>query len=138
MSIDGVKNPSIGSAATSSTGGMLSPSDSDAKCRRAIGRLSENLYIMGNEPSQALYCIQEHVRKEVPNMIRQKNEFTTQHRLLQGTCYDCDYAIGAVKSIDKSQDRFLSIQNYLKNALFLRQQLKYEESRRKLQQKQKK
>lgn len=24
----------------------------------AIGRLSENLYIMGNEPSQALYCIQ--------------------------------------------------------------------------------
>lgn len=34
MSIDGVKNPSIGSAATSSTGGMLSPSDSDAKCRR--------------------------------------------------------------------------------------------------------
>jgi hypothetical protein len=24
----------------------------------AIGRLSENLYIMGNEPSQAMYCIQ--------------------------------------------------------------------------------
>jgi len=120
----------------SSTSHLHPNAECETKCRKAIGRLSENLYIMGNEPSQALYCIQEHVRKEVPNMIKQKNEFSTQHRHLQGTCYDCDYAIGAVKSIEKSQERFVSVQNHLKNALFLRQQLRYEDNRRK-QQKQK-
>ncbi|ODM94770.1 Protein MEF2BNB [Orchesella cincta] len=138
------KNPSIGSGSSSSattnvssavssctSAAALVPSETDEKCRKAIGRLSENLYIVGNEPSLALYCLQEHVRKEVPNMIKQKVDFATQYRLLQGTCYDCDYSIGAVKSMSKSQEQFSSIQNHLKNALFLKQQLKYEENRRK-------
>ena len=33
-------------------------------------------------------------------MIKQKNEFNSQHRLLQGTCYDCDYSIGYVNHVN--------------------------------------
>jgi len=51
----------------------------------------------------------------------------------------CMYVFySAVKSIQKSEERFVSIQNYLKNALFLKQQLKYEEGRKKAGTKQKK
>jgi len=115
-----------------------STGDIDLKVKKGVGRLSENMHIAANEPSLALYCLQEHIRKEVPVMIKQKNDFSTQHRLLQGTCYDCDYSIAAVKSMEKSKDHFESIQDNLKNALFYKQQLKYDETRRKGLEKRKK
>lgn len=40
----------------------------------------------------------------------------------------CNYS--AVKSIEKSDEIFKNIQELLKNAIFLKQQLKYEENRR--------
>jgi hypothetical protein len=113
-------------------------SDIDLQVKRGVGRLSENMHIVANEPSLAMFCLQEHIRKEIPQMIKHKNEFSGQHRLLQGTLYDCDYSIGAVKSIDKSKDNFESIQNHLREALFFKQQIKFEESRRKASEKKRK
>lgn len=40
----------------------------------------------------------------------------------------------AIKSIEKSVEQFNSIQDHLKNALFLKQQLRFEQMRRKQQQ----
>ncbi|CAG7826414.1 unnamed protein product [Allacma fusca] len=131
------------STVTSMTGGSSHQnfgvaSDIDVKVKRGVGRLSENMHIIANEPSLAMFCLQEHIRKEIPQMIKHKNDFAGQHRLLQGTLYDCDYSIGAVKSIDKSKDNFESIQNHLRNALFFKQQIKFEENRRKANEKKRK
>lgn len=50
---------------------------------------------------------------------------------LQGVCYDLEYSVDAVKSIDAADEPLQNIQELLKNAIFLKQQLKYEETRRK-------
>ena len=47
---------------------------------------------------------------------------------LQGCCYGLDYSVKAIKSMEKSIGHFQSIQELLKNSLFVKQQLNYEES----------
>lgn len=42
-----------------------------------------------------------------------------------------EYGVQALKSIEKSENTFYNIQEILKTSIFLKQQLKYEESRKK-------
>jgi BLOC-1 related complex subunit 8 len=49
---------------------------------------------------------------------------------LQGKIYDLEYAISAVKCIEPADQSLKNVQELLKNAIFLKQQLKYEETRR--------
>lgn len=107
------------------------------------------MHIVANEPSLAFYRLQEHVRKALNPMVDRRVDIKKLHQELQGRCYDIEYAVGyfnsaiffeclltfcifrAIKAMDKAEDSFKSIQDHLKNAIFLKQQLKYEESRRK-------
>lgn len=41
------------------------------------------------------------------------------------------FCFRAIKAMDKAEESFTSIQDNLKNSIFLKQQLKYEESRKK-------
>lgn len=59
----------------------------------AMERVSENMHVVANEPSLALYRLQEHVRKALPFMVEKRGEFGQLHEQLQGRCYDADYAI---------------------------------------------
>lgn len=45
---------------------------------------------------------------------------------LQNCCYGVDYSIQALKSMDDSVQHFQNIQELLKNAVFMKQQLDYE------------
>ena len=56
-------------------------------------RVSENMHVVANEPSLALYRLQEHVRKAMPFMIEKRGEFVHLQEQLQGRCYDIDYAV---------------------------------------------
>jgi len=105
-------------------------SDLQTKARRATGILSENLHFVANEPSLAFYRLQEHVRKSVPPMIEKRVQVQKLHKDLQGHYYDVEYALGAVKLINNCEEPLNNIQEQLKNALFLSQQIKYEHSRR--------
>ncbi|XP_063225534.1 BLOC-1-related complex subunit 8 homolog isoform X3 [Bacillus rossius redtenbacheri] len=96
----------------------------------ATERISENMHIVANEPSLAFYRLQEHVRKALPPMVEKRVEVNKLHHELQGRCYDVEYAVGAVKSMESAEESFHNIQELLKNAVFLKQQIKYEESRR--------
>lgn len=51
------------------------------------------MHIVANEPSLALYRIQEHVRKVLPNIVDRKIEVLQLQHDLQGHCYDIEYAI---------------------------------------------
>lgn len=49
-------------------------------------------------------------------------------RNLQGCCYGVDYSINSIKQMEGSTVHFQNIQELLKNALFIKQQLDYEEN----------
>lgn len=106
-------------------------SDLEVRVKKATERISENMHIVANEPSLAFYRLQEHVRKALNPMVYRRVEVHKLRQELQGHCYDIDYAVGAIKAVNKAEDSFKNIQDILKNAIFLKQQLKYEESRKK-------
>lgn len=115
----------------------------------ATERISENMHIVANEPSLAFYRLQEHVRKALNPMVDRRVDVNKLNQELQGRCYDIEYAVGyveelyqlhdcktylccsAIRAMDKAEASFKSIQDNLTNAIFFKQQLKYEESRRK-------
>lgn len=88
------------------------------------------MHIVANEPSLAFYRIQENVRKVLPLIVERQAEVVQLQQDLQGKCYDLEYAISAVKGIESADKCFKHTQELLKNAIFLKQQLKYEETRR--------
>ncbi|XP_066152918.1 BLOC-1-related complex subunit 8 homolog [Euwallacea fornicatus] len=106
-------------------------SDLEIMVRKATERISENMHIVANEPSLAFYRLQQHVRKAINPMVDLRSEVNKLHAELQGRCYDMEYAAGALKSMNNADESFANIRENLKNAIFLKQQLKYEESRRK-------
>jgi len=101
----------------------------EIKSRRAMERVSENMHVVANEPSLALYRLQEHVRKAMPFMIEKRGEFVHLQEQLQGRCYDIDYAVSAVNEITKAKDPFENCKESMKNAIFFKQQLRYRDSR---------
>ena len=60
----------------------------------AVERMSENIHISANEPSLAVYRLQEHVRRACPPMVSRRQHVLTLNTQLQGACYDVEYALG--------------------------------------------
>ncbi|XP_076465447.1 uncharacterized protein LOC143297151 isoform X2 [Babylonia areolata] len=102
----------------------------DHKSHKVTEKLSECINTIANEPSVAFYRIQEHVRKTLPQLVEQKHEVEEVQQLVQGACFDTEYAGNAVKGMQKSVVHFQNIQELLKNAMFMKQQIDYEDSRK--------
>lgn len=88
------------------------------------------MHIVANEPSLAFYRLQEHVRKALPPMVEKRVEVLALKKQLQGGCYDVEYAVAAIKSTKGADRSFENTMELIKNAIFFKQQLKYEEQRR--------
>jgi hypothetical protein len=71
------------------------------------------------------------VRKVVPVIIEKRADVEKLRTDLNGIIFDIDYSLETLKSIEAADEPCKNIQESLKNAIFLRQQLKYEETRRK-------
>lgn len=104
--------------------------DLDHKTKRVAEKFTENMNIIANEPSLAFYRIQEHIKKSLPHLVDNKHEVQEIQTSIQGCCFDLEYGINAVKVLDKSKAHFTSIQEHLKNAMFMKQQISYEKTRR--------
>uniref|UniRef100_T1JDD9 BLOC-1-related complex subunit 8 homolog n=1 Tax=Strigamia maritima TaxID=126957 RepID=T1JDD9_STRMM len=102
----------------------------EQKVKRSTQKISENVHIFANEPSLALYRLQEHIRKSMPQLVEKRLEINNVKQDLHGKCYDVEYAVNAVKSTHGCGQHFQNIQDLLKNAMFIKQQLTYEESRK--------
>ncbi|XP_034939239.1 BLOC-1-related complex subunit 8 homolog [Chelonus insularis] len=102
----------------------------ETKVKKATERISENMHIVANEPSLAFYRLQEHVRKALPPMVEKRVEVIALQRQLQGHCYDAEYAVSAIKTMQRAEKNFSNTLEYLKNAIHYRQQLKFEEQRK--------
>uniref|UniRef100_A0A1I7ZCW0 BLOC-1-related complex subunit 8 n=1 Tax=Steinernema glaseri TaxID=37863 RepID=A0A1I7ZCW0_9BILA len=100
-----------------------------ARCRILAERLSESAHIVDHDPSLALYRLQEHVSKSLPVLVNRKYQMKQLNSNLQGACFDLDNAIAAVESMKKASTTFDSIQEKLRNCLYYKQQLDYENNR---------
>ncbi|XP_077989217.1 BLOC-1-related complex subunit 8-like [Glandiceps talaboti] len=97
--------------------------DLDYKVKKVTEKFSESLHIVANEPSLALYRLQEHVRKTLPVLSDKRNEMKGLQQEIQGMCYDAEYASNAVKRMQGSGQYFSSIDEHIKKAIYLKQEL---------------
>lgn len=102
----------------------------EAKTRKVTEKLSESMNVIANEPSLAFFRIQEHVRKCLPQLAETKHEVQDLQQRVQGACFDAEYAANAVQDMHRSSAHFSNIQELLKNSMFLKQQIDYEQNRR--------
>jgi len=104
--------------------------DLDYKVKKSVERVSENLLISSNEPSLALYRLQEHVRRAAPPTVARRGHVRVLQGQLAGACYDLEYALGAVQEMSEAAPTLAAMQEALKEAVYYRQQLRYETQRR--------
>ncbi|XP_071503832.1 BLOC-1-related complex subunit 8-like [Diadema antillarum] len=102
----------------------------DYKVKKVTDRLSECLHIVVNEPSLALYRLQEHVRRSMPQLSQCKMELASLQQEVQGKCHDVDYAKRAVEGMSASVRPFNSINTLLKSAIVNKQHLNHQASDR--------
>lgn len=106
--------------------------DLNIKVKKSSEKLSENIHIVSNDPSLAFFRIQEHVRKVIQPILDKRIEVIELTKELQGHCFDMEYSISSMKNIESSGDVFSNIQDMVKNSIFLKQQLRYEEVKSKM------
>ncbi|XP_013106670.1 BLOC-1-related complex subunit 8 homolog [Stomoxys calcitrans] len=106
--------------------------DLNVKVKKSSEKLSENIHIVANDPSLAFFRIQEHVRKVIQPILDKRIEVIELQKDLQGHCFDMEYAVKSMKDIESSGAIFANIQDMVKNSIFLKQQLRYEEVKNKM------
>ncbi|KAJ0032302.1 hypothetical protein NQD34_002383 [Periophthalmus magnuspinnatus] len=84
------------------------------KVRRVTDKFTESMYVLANEPSVALYRLQEHVRRSLPELVQHKTDMQSWEEQSQGAIYTVEYACSAVKSMTNSSLYFKNIDGLLR------------------------
>jgi len=107
-------------------------SELETKVRRSSERICENLHIIANEPSLALYRISEHVRKALPPTVESRCEVKRLHAQLCGAHYDAEYGLANIQAMDAALPRFVGIGELLRQSILARQHFKHEQPNRRV------
>ncbi|XP_010139488.1 PREDICTED: protein MEF2BNB [Buceros rhinoceros silvestris] len=88
-------------------------------------KFTESMYVLANEPSPALalYRLQEHVRRSLPELAQHKSDMQSWEEQSQGAIYTVEYACSAIKNMTDSSVYFKSIDSLLKHAITMKEQL---------------
>ncbi|XP_069042312.1 BLOC-1-related complex subunit 8 isoform X2 [Lepisosteus oculatus] len=101
------------------------------KVKRVTDKFTESMYVLGNEPSVALYRLQEHVRRSLPELVQHKTDMQSWEEQSQGAIYSVEYACSAVKGMTNSSFYFKSIDGLLRQAIGLKDSINSSQGRRK-------
>uniref|UniRef100_A0A8V1AKF3 BLOC-1 related complex subunit 8 n=1 Tax=Gallus gallus TaxID=9031 RepID=A0A8V1AKF3_CHICK len=93
------------------------------KVKKVTDKFTESMYVLANEPSVALYRLQEHVRRSLPELAQHKSDMQSWEEQSQGAIYTVEYACSAIKSMTDSSVYFKSIDSLLKHAIAMKDQL---------------
>nr|ACH44095.1 putative MADS box transcription enhancer factor 2 polypeptide B variant 1 [Taeniopygia guttata] len=93
------------------------------KVKKVTDKFTESLYVLANEPSVALYRLQEHVRRSLPELAQHKSDMQSWEEQSQGAIYTVEYACSAIKSMTDSSVYFRSIDSLLRHSIALRERL---------------
>uniref|UniRef100_A0A8C6JG37 Uncharacterized protein n=1 Tax=Melopsittacus undulatus TaxID=13146 RepID=A0A8C6JG37_MELUD len=91
--------------------------------RNITDKFTESMYVLANEPSVALYRLQEHVRRSLPELAQHKSDMQSWEEQSQGAIYTVEYACSAIKNMTDSTVYFKSIDSLLKHAIAMKEQL---------------
>ena len=72
------------------------------------------------KPTQALYRLQEHVRRSLPVLAQHKADMQRWEEQSQGAIYTVEYACSALKNLVDSRVYFRSMEGLLKHAISIR------------------
>nr|XP_033810334.1 BLOC-1-related complex subunit 8 isoform X2 [Geotrypetes seraphini] len=86
-------------------------------------RLTESMYVLANEPSVALYRLQEHVRRSLPELAQHKADMQNWEEQSQGAVYTVEYACSAIRSMTYSREYFKSIEGLLRQTISTKEQM---------------
>ncbi|XP_062411574.1 BLOC-1-related complex subunit 8 [Sardina pilchardus] len=101
------------------------------KVKRVTDKFTESMYVLANEPSVALYRLQEHVRRSLPELVQHKSDMQSWEEQSQGAIYTVEYACSAVKSMTNSSLYFKSIEGLLRQTISMKDQINNTQGRRK-------
>lgn len=105
----------------------------ETRVKKACERISENLHICANEPSLAFYRLAEHVRKALPPTVESRlSDVRRLHSQLSGAHADAENGLESVRQMERAAPSLSNAQELLKNAIFLQQQIKYEQQKSRL------
>ncbi|XP_029356056.1 BLOC-1-related complex subunit 8 isoform X1 [Echeneis naucrates] len=99
------------------------------KVRRVSDKFTESMYVLANEPSVALYRLQEHVRRSLPELVQHKTDMQSWEEQSQGAIYTVEYACSAVKSMTNSSMYFKNIDGLLRQAISIKEQVSSSQGR---------
>ncbi|XP_073517141.1 BLOC-1-related complex subunit 8 isoform X1 [Phyllobates terribilis] len=99
------------------------------KVKKVTDKFTESMYVLANEPSVALYRLQEHVRRSLPELAQHKADMQNWEEQSQGSVYTVEYACSAVRSMTFSSVHFKSIDGLLKQSINLKHQMNAVQSR---------
>ncbi|XP_043909853.1 BLOC-1-related complex subunit 8 isoform X2 [Protopterus annectens] len=100
-------------------------------CRLEVtDRFTESMYVLANEPSVALYRLQEHVRRSLPELVQHKSDMQRSEEQSQGAIYTVEYACSAVRSMTNSHVYFRNIESLLRQAINIKEELNAVQGRR--------
>ncbi|TSK53687.1 Myocyte-specific enhancer factor 2B [Bagarius yarrelli] len=100
------------------------------KVKRVTDKFTESMYVLANEPSIALYRLQEHVRRSLPELVQHKTDMQSWEEQSQGAIYTVEYACSAVKSMANSSLYFKNIDGLLKQAIATKEHFSSAQGRR--------
>ncbi|KAK3533550.1 hypothetical protein QTP70_023451 [Hemibagrus guttatus] len=100
------------------------------KVKRVTDKFTESMYVLANEPSIALYRLQEHVRRSLPELVQHKTDMQSWEEQSQGAIYTVEYACSAVKSMANSSLYFKNIDGLLKQAIAMKEHISGTQGRR--------
>ncbi|XP_069784663.1 BLOC-1-related complex subunit 8 isoform X3 [Narcine bancroftii] len=104
--------------------------DPELQLRVRRDKFTESMYFLANEPSVALYRLQEHVRRSLPELVQHKTDMQSVEEQCQGAIYTVEYACSAVKSMSNSAGYFTNIEGLLRQAISIKDQMSSLQSRR--------
>ncbi|XP_031572447.1 BLOC-1-related complex subunit 8 homolog isoform X4 [Actinia tenebrosa] len=96
--------------------------ETEFRLKKVSEKFIESIHLMVNEPSVGLFRIHEHVRRSVPQIVDKKLEMQNFQKKIHGVCYDLDYSIRTVQSMQKIP-HFTIIQECLRSAIASKQNL---------------
>ncbi len=78
----------------------------------------------------AFYRLAEHVRKALPPTVDSRQDVRRLRQQLRGAYFDAEYGLDTVRGMARAHAPMSNAQELIKNAIFLQQQIRYEQQKR--------